>query len=393
MSDLIDIIGKLKPEEISDINDQDAINKLFNEKLGDELFNKYFGGKLDLLDKDNGIYSTGGDPPEFVYLKEYKEYSSVDVDTTKDPSMTEGRTKLKFKSLGFTDTEIINGGQQLDDFFKKQDQEMTQTPAAKALQAAYDAEKKTEKKTDPTSDKDLDDSTKDKIKEVVNETLKQKDKNESAGKWVKSGIKYGFILALLAAGGAGLYEAVSHHQDAMNGCWIMDMTTGQKCKVTELTCAQGPKINIPDGDSKCGLCVDITNPQSCGSLDFNPCLIGGKATKPPTEEPFPDSGKNCDTVAEYCKDSDTQVCKNCDPSLYNLIGNSKMVCVNVTWWGALEDLIGGPLDTAISATITMILNILKWTAVGIVILLVLYIIYRLTKYETSRGDVARPDAK
>jgi hypothetical protein len=284
------------------------------------------------------------------------------------------------------------GGKQLDDFFKTQDKEMSQTDAAKGLQAAYDAGKGSGQKPDPTSDKDLDDSTKAKIKVVVNETLKEKDPNETAGKWVKSGIKYAAILAILGAAGAGLYEAVSHHQDAMNGCWIMDMTTGQKCKVTELTCAQGPKINIPDGDSKCGLCIDITNSQTCGSLDFNPCLIGGKAINPPPSF-FPDSGKNCDKVAEYCKDSDNQVCKNCDPSLYNLIGNSKMVCVNVDWWGALEDLIGGPLDSAISGTITMILNILKWTAVGIVILLVLYIIYRLTKFETSRGDVGRPDTK
>ena len=385
----LDIFKSIDVNKLPDFAKVDEVKRYFSDKFGMQ-FNKYFKGELRQVGDKPGAYITGDGRP--IDLNEFKKNASVDVDVTKDPYNTKGRTKTQFKSLGFTDVEITNGGKQLDDFFNQRDQEMTQTDAGKSAKAAYDANQQSGKKTDPTSDKDIDQPTKDKIKEVVNETLKEKDKNETAGKWVKSGIKYAAILAILGAAGAGLYEAVSHHQDAMNGCWIMDMTTGQKCKVTELTCAQGPKINIPDGDSKCGLCIDITNSQTCGSLDFNPCLIGGKATKPPTD-PFPDSGKNCDKVAEYCKDSDNQVCKNCDPKLYNLIGNSKMVCVNVTWWGALEDVIGGPLDSAISATITMILNILKWTAVGIVILLVLYIIYRLTKYETSRGDVARPDTK
>ena len=376
-----EIFKSIDVKELPDITDQTKVNKYLSDKFGDN-FNKYFkGGLKPVLDKPGAYISSEG---RTVDLNEYKNNASVDPDPTKDPSKTEGRTKTQFKSLGFTDVEVTNGGRDLDNFFKQRDQAMAETDPAKSAKAVYDATQQSGKKPVPTGDKDIDQPTKDKIKEVVNETLKEKDKNENAGKWVKSGIKYVAILAILGAAGAGLYEAVSHHQDAMNGCWIMDMTTGQKCKVTELTCAQGPKNNIPDGESACGLCGDITLTNTCGSLDFNPCLIGGKATNPPPA-PFPDSGKNCDKPVDSCKDSDTQVCKNCNPSLYNLIGNSKMVCVNVDWFGALEDLIGGPLDTAVSATITMILNILKWTAVGIVILLVLYIIYRLTKYETSES--------
>ena len=79
------------------------------------------------------------------------------------------------------------------------------------------------------------------------------------------------------------------------------------------------------------------------------------------------------------------MCKNCDSTIYNLIGNTKMICVNVDWWGAIEDIIGKPADEAITGITNTIFNILKWVAIGILILLVLYIIYRLTKYETSES--------
>ena len=382
MADILDIIGKLKPDDLpEDINNEKEINDFFKEKLGDN-FDKFFGGKLEIM--SDGIYATGGENPRLVDLEEYKKYSSVDQ---KDPYNSTGRTEARFKALGFTDSEIKESKGVLDNFFIQQDSAMIETEPAKGLQNAYDAGKESGKKSVPKSDADITQASKDQIKDVVKETLKQKDANESAGKWVKSGIKYGAMLALLSAGVVGLYEAVKHHQDAMNGCWIMNMTTGDKCKVTELTCNQGAKNNIPNGANTCGLCVDIGTGTDCGPLSFDPCPIGGTPINP-SPAFFPDSGKNCSkTISDYtCKDSDNQVCKNCDSTIYNLIGNSKMICVNVDWWGALEDLIGGPLDTAISSTITMILNILKWTAVGIVILLVLYIIYRLTKYETSKSS-------
>ena len=377
MSDLIDIIGKLKPDEIpSDLGNEKEINDFFKEKLGDN-FDKFFGGKLEIM--SDGIYSTGGENPRLVDLKEYKEYSSVDP---KDPYNSTGRTEAQFKALGFTDSEIEEGKGVLDNFFNQQDSAMLKTESAKGLQNAYDAGKESGKNLVPKSDVDITQNTKDSIKEAV----KDKDPNQSAGKWVKSGIKYGAILALLTAGGIGLYEAVKHHQDAMNGCWIINMTTGDKCKITQLTCDQSAKNNIPDGVNTCALCVDITNLQTCGPLFFDPCPIGGKAINP-SPAFFPDSGKNCDkTVSDYtCKDSDTDMCKNCDSTIYNLIGNTKMICVNVDWWGALEDIIGKPADEAITGITNTIFNILKWVAIGILILLVLYIIYRLTKYETSES--------
>ena len=181
MSDLIDIIGKLKPDEMpSDLGNEKEINDFFKEKLGDN-FDKFFGGKLEIM--SDGIYSTGGENPRLVDLKEYKEYSSVDP---KDPYNSTGRTEAQFKALGFTDSEIEEGKGVLDNFFNQQDSAMLKTESAKGLQNAYDAGKESGKNLVPKSDVDITQNTKDSIKEAV----KDKDPNQSAGKWVKSGIKY-----------------------------------------------------------------------------------------------------------------------------------------------------------------------------------------------------------
>ena len=129
MSDLIDIIGKLKPDEIpSDLGNEKEINDFFKEKLGDN-FDKFFGGKLEIM--SDGIYSTGGENPRLVDLKEYKEYSSVDP---KDPYNSTGRTEAQFKALGFTDSEIEEGKGVLDNFFNQQERSAWRNNWATSIQ-------------------------------------------------------------------------------------------------------------------------------------------------------------------------------------------------------------------------------------------------------------------
>jgi len=214
---------------------------------------------------------------------------------------------------------------------------------------------------------------------------KLNDAIEKIKKVVDYGKKLGkFVVAAGIVGGAAygaleLYNDIKKHQNAMNGCWYINIQTDQKCKIKPLTCNESD-TNEPDGYTLCNMCKDIKKDKSC----FNPCAIG-LVPKDPTA-PFPGTYSptktsttacvncaNCVVFSE-CSPSDADCSSNCDPSKFNIPNGYTLKCVSVDFWGAADDLIEGGLG-GIDNIIGKILKIIIYIIIGIVgVILAVFII-------------------
>ena len=192
-----------------------------------------------------------------------------------------------------------------------------------------------------------------------------------------------FVAAAGIVGGAAygaleLYNDIKKHQNAMNGCWYINIQTDEKCKIKPLTCNESD-TNDPSGYALCNMCTDIKTDKSC----FNPCAIGSPPTR--SNEAFPgaytDSSStracvNCNNcvVSRDCSPSDADCSSNCDPSKFNIPNGYTLKCVSVDFWGAADDLIEGGLG-GIDNIIGKILKIIIYIIIGIVaVILTVFII-------------------
>jgi hypothetical protein len=131
------------------------------------------------------------------------------------------------------------------------------------------------------------------------------------GKWIKRTI----ILSLTGVTVAALFQAISAHQKAMNGCWLVNLISGEKCKVKTMTCFSDPERECSNDVEKCGsrgvdacfgpdLCVQFSNGLCTGRL--GQCGSG--------------------------------VCHPlCDNSKITVPLGYQLTCVNVSWWTASMD--------------------------------------------------------
>lgn len=200
----------------------------------------------------------------------------------------------------------------------------------------------------------------DKLKEDV------KNGKKSWGKWTEDKLKTAAALAAMGLGSYAFYQMVESHQNAMNGCWLIENSSGNKCKITQLTC----DANARQAGTDCLPCQDcVTNKTS-----FNPCPGVECKDKATEKSPFP--GTKCDnccapkdgTTAQPCLPDAPSCSDGCDTmcsSKYpNLPQGYSMKCVNVDWWGALDDGIGG-LGGDINS---LLKNMLKWLLIGLAII-------------------------
>lgn len=186
------------------------------------------------------------------------------------------------------------------------------------------------------------------------------------GEWTKETLKDVSKLSAMGLGSYAFYQMVKEHQNAMNGCWLIETSTGTKCKITQLTC----DADARQAGTSCLPCQDcVTNKTA-----FNPCPGVECKDKAAAKSPFP--GTKCDnccspkdgTIAQLCL-SDAPSCSDgcdtmCSSKYPNIPQGYSMKCVNVDWWGALSDGVGG-LGGDIDS---LLKNILKWLLIGLAII-------------------------
>lgn len=246
---------------------------------------------------------------------------------------------------------------------------------------------------DPQDKNDFERQTKNNMDEIKKRLEKMGDKG---GEWVKTSLKY-----LLAGFGAfELYNAITQHQNKMNGCWLIDSKTGHKCKINTLTCNSecndectpaSPSSSSSSSSDDCSQCVICkkfmkspqSSPQSppqCGSgsssgPQWNPCpphfakcpspstppygpppawstktKLGCSSNKkdiPGDYNPETDisnscsSGCPCITKELACPDTSKSCSDFCQTQNFALPSTFSLRCVNVSFWEAGNDFLQG----------------------------------------------------
>ena len=173
----------------------------------------------------------------------------------------------------------------------------------------------------------------------------QNGKNK-IGKWVVTFFGAGVFIG----GGVGLYEAIEKHRRELNGCWLYNTTTGQRCKIYPLTCNKIYK------DANASSLCDYCEKSGCPGDQFNPCMTKSKALSTDKTADFPgtydvDKGTctNCvddkgqDACVDNCileDDGATAYSKQCNGDLFDLPAGWKILGYNLDWGQAFESATG-----------------------------------------------------
>lgn len=240
---------------------------------------------------------------------------------------------------------------------------------------------------------------------VVKDAQDPVKKEEEKGSWVKE--KLGKLFDKLVDDGwkigLGIYALemmhamISHHQHAMNGCWLVSNDgSGTKCKLQDpMTCSGD---DISDCSGSCSLCSGSqTYPTGKGKggkgmQTLNTFFTAG--TAPPATcvkyEPLPKGAKKgtkqkCKQYLPTCNGGDCS--PYCDCSKIFCPPGYTLQCVNVSWWGAAADFLGKGFDDIVNATEgaakslgKKIWGIAKWILIAFGAIIVCVAIYYVVSY-------------
>jgi len=212
-----------------------------------------------------------------------------------------------------------------------------------------------------------------------------------------------------------LYNDIKDHQNAMNGCWLVNTASGNKCKIGLLSDSSTMKQDSTNPFAICDICTDYLgeattvntsgfgpnfgNP-NCTALSFNPGLSSNlqtilgsppKGISPYSAQsgypgisdgsgtcPFKFNGSSTTCVTQF-SGGDGSACdgNGCDNSnnQYNLPANCILKCVNVGFWGAFNDMFPIPVPSPS----TLLDTVLKWCLYALGIVIVIFIVYLLGK--------------
>ena len=170
-----------------------------------------------------------------------------------------------------------------------------------------------------------------------------------------------------------LYKYVKEHQNKVNGCWLVDIKTGNKCKVGSLTCNSAYKNN------------DI-----CTATDMKGCNIEEatcKNKKPNSGVCFKQgelcmefSNKKCTKCLTECNTGEG--CKNCSCDIVPCPPGKQLHCINMNWIEALSDYVDKPIDAASK----ILINVIKMILLGLGIIIILYIVLSVGEYVLRKGE-------
>ncbi len=203
----------------------------------------------------------------------------------------------------------------------------------------------------------------------------------TVGDWVKVTGTVATFAAIGASVGL-LIKAIRNHQNAMNGCWLVDDRGSTKNKVRTLTCSSSDRSksccdqygNIGPNTGKnvtstCKVhanCCDAVPAGSSGTIICQKYQIdkSGNIIKDANGVPL------CSECPTQCKEAND--CSSlCDCSqLANCPKGKHLQCVNVDFWGAAGDFLGEAFGGLIGGFLKGLWRVAKWIilAVGIVVL-------------------------
>ena len=166
----------------------------------------------------------------------------------------------------------------------------------------------------------------------------------SVGTWVKRGLTLGAGVIT----GVLIFSEILKHRAVMNGCWLVDIRTGEKCKISTLSCDVKRRC-----DTHCG------EYNVCGIDGLSPCFAATTCVRRNAS-----TGVCVQTIG---------VCNNgmCHPlctfdTPLRLPPGKRLHCVNVNFWGAAEDFFDSTLGTIFDRRYLMMAG-----AVALVILAIL----------------------
>ena len=143
-----------------------------------------------------------------------------------------------------------------------------------------------------------------------------------AGTWIKRGV---FLGAGIITTGI-VYSEILKHRDIMNGCWLVDIKTGEKCKISSLTCHDKA---LDKTDHICG------SYNVCGKDGISPCFAENTCV---TRNP---AGVCTKTIGKCTKGKCNPLCSINSPIRFP--SGKRLQCVDVNFWGAAEDFVGSSL--------------------------------------------------
>ena len=348
----------------------------------------------------------------------------------------EGNYRDAFEKLGFDEKTLDDDSFQ--DFFKKSKANYDAQPGVQATENVAETQANGNKLTEslpedvqdpPQNAAELEDRLSkveggDKTLDQMNERLKKIEANSKEGLPTKVGrwVKYTIAAGAVVGAGVGigfLVDAINKHMHKMNGCWMVNLKTGDKCKIEVLTCNadnRSPEVFSSGEAQKCDMCDSYDNCQSAwkaGTPTFNPCVIGSKPKSICSNGKCSVTGLQGSKPDETCKtDSDcgdrpgkyvpnatdpSKACPNCEVCAVQCPGDAscstqcncgkfqcypgyKLTCVNVDFWGAAEDYLGEPLKFG-EATLKKVLMILLYIAIGIV---AVFLLIKLIEFLAQR---------
>ncbi len=253
------------------------------------------------------------------------------------------------------------------------------------------------------------------IKKSWNDILKSGAEGAGkVGKWV---VETAIKLAPYGIAGVLLYNVVKDHQAACNGCWKIEIANPKnKCKISNLTCSKSARDMTRSDATFCLPCNAIDNITLCKD-NFNPCIIdtNNKYYKQCSDADKTDktkcgtdgyylgpgiNGINCSNLIKTPEDDktgcpsteDDATCStycNCDKSDNCSDGKYVLQCVNYNFWGALSDLVDVPVEDLgkmLGDTASTILNILKYVAIGIVVLISVLVVFEIIRFFIYGGS-------
>ena len=192
--------------------------------------------------------------------------------------------------------------------------------------------------------------------------------NKEGGTWQK--VKDFGKFAAIVFGSVELYSFIKQHQDAMNGCWLVNSKTGDKCKILSFTCSADARNSTES--TPCALCTNCDS-----TLAFNNCP-GLKCPQVTGDFPGTECSNCCDKSGNNvsCVLNVPTCTDGCDPSCNSsypsLPPGFNMVCVNASWLQAFTDFLGGIPDDITSGLNT----ILKWVLmIGGIILACIFLFF------------------
>jgi hypothetical protein len=168
---------------------------------------------------------------------------------------------------------------------------------------------------------------------------------KQVGKWIKRSVM-GVGAALFAV---WAYKNIREHQKLMNGCWLVNMTGGQKCKIGTLTCDANVEQDM------------------CTNSDLAKCGPGLNATCFPPDECLRYEAEVCKATIGQTECGEGPCHEACNEDLVEVPPNFRLVCVDASFWDAADDFFDDIIHQGTS-TLTMLFK----AAILVFILVIIY---------------------